>query len=192
MDKEDERYYSLVRLSRSMVLGIQNEIDIRTAINCLMNGIFKLPQIKSGLTTRAALELPQDKRTPEHFYGRTESALRLIKELIENPNRSDKALVAFLKSRSRVHYVTKKENMDLRFYMKKNPTDHWRKAYLACCSELIECKPNKNKKRVYIVDDTIYNTVKEAAIAHNLSVEGARNRFLKSKKFPNWVIKELQ
>lgn len=192
MKNQDERYYSLVRVSRSMVLGIQNEIDLRTAINCLMNGIFKLPPIKSGLTTRAALELPKDKRTPEHFYGRTESATRLIKELIENPSRSDKALVAFLKSRARIHYATKKENMDLRSYMKKNPRDHWRKAYQACCSELVECKYNTNKKRLYVVDDTVYNTVKEAAIAHNLSIEGARNRFMKSKKFPNWLIKELR
>lgn len=174
-----------------MVLGIQNETDVRTAINCLMNGIFKLPSNKTGLASLAALKLPSNKRTPEHFYGRTASAERLIKELMKNPNRSDKAIVAFLKSRARIHYVTKAENMALRSYNKIKPKALWREAYRECGVELVELPVGRAQKYVYIVDDVVYNTIKDAADAYNISYEAARNRFFKAKKFPNWIAKEL-
>lgn len=191
MQSDDERYYSLARIARAMVLGIQCEVDLRTAINCLMNGIWKAPPIKTGLISHDALKLPSNKRTAEHFYGRTESAERLIKELRENPNRSDKAIVAFLKSRSRVHFVTKSQNMVLRSYNKKNPNTHWRKAYRECGIELIKFAVRRNKKHVYMVDGMVYNTINEAASVHNISYDAARNRFFKAKKFPNWIAKEL-
>lgn len=177
-----------------MVLGIQSETDRRTAINCLMNGIFKLPSTKTGLVSKSALELPQNKRTPEHFYGRTESAERLIKELLQNPNRSDKAIASFLKSRSRIHYVTKAENMALRSYNKKNPTVHWREAYRQCNVELVELvslKTGRKSKYIYTIDGVVYNTLKDVASNYGISIEGARSRFFKSKKFPNWIAKEL-
>ena len=136
MQSDDERYYSLVRIARAMVLGIQDEVDLRTAVNCLMNGIFKLPSVKTGLVSREALKLRSNKRTPEHFFGRTESAERLIKELKENPNRSDKAIVAFLKSRARVHFVTKSQNMVLRSYSKKNPKHRKQQSFL--CFQFIK------------------------------------------------------
>ncbi len=191
MQRNDERYYSLVRIARAMVLGIQDEVDLRTAINCLMNGIFKLPSIKTGLASQEALKLPSNKRTPEHFYGRTESANRLIKELKENPNRSDKAIVAFLKSRARIHYVTKSENMALRTYSKKNPKTHWRKSYRECCSELVRYETKIKQKYFYIVDGVVYNSLKDVSTAFGISVAGARNRFFKAKKYTNWIVKEL-
>jgi hypothetical protein len=191
MQSGDERYYSLVRIARAMVLGIQDEDDLRTAINCLMNGIFKLPSIKTGFASQEALKLPSNKRTPEHFYGRTESAERLIKELKENPDRSDKAIVAFLKSRSRIHYVTKSENMALRTYSKKNPKKHWRKAYRECCSELVKYEMRIKKKYVYFVDDVEYNKLREVADTFNLSIEAVRYRFFKSDKYSTWIAKEV-
>jgi hypothetical protein len=191
MQSGDERYYSLLRIARAMVLGIQDEDDLRTAINCLMNGIFKLPSIKTGFASQEALKLPSNKRTPEHFYGRTESAERLIKELKENPGRSDKAIVAFLKSRSRIHYVTKSENMALRTYSKKNPKTHWRKSYRECCSKLVRYEIKIKQKYLYIVDDVVYNSLKEVATMFGISVAGARNRFFKSKKYTTWIAKEV-
>lgn len=191
MQHDDERYYSLVRISRALALGIQNKVDERTSVNCLMNGIFKLPSIRTGLASQEALKLPSNKRTKEHFYGRTASAQRLIKELLENPNRSDKAFVAFLKSRSRVHYVTGAENMALRSYMDKNPTATWREAYRECCSELVRYEVKTRKKYVYMVDDIVYNNLKEVATKFGISVQCARNRFFKAKKYPNWVAKEV-
>lgn len=190
MQSDDERYYSLVRIARAMVLGIQDEVDLRTAVNCLMNGIFKLPSVKTGLVSREALKLRSNKRTPEHFFGRTDSAERLIKELKENPNRSDKAIVAFLKSRARIHYVTKSENMALRTYSKKNPKTHWRKAYRECCSELVRCEMRTKKKYVYFIDNVEYNKLRDVADAFNITPEAARHRFFKSKKFSTWIAKE--
>lgn len=185
MSKHDERYYSLIRIARALVLGIQNETDFRTAVNCLMNGIFKLPSIKTGLASLEALKLPSNKRTPEHFYGRTASAERLIKELIGNPNRSDKAIVAFLKSRSRIHYVTKAENMLLRSYNKINPNALWRNAYRECSIELVEIKA---KKCVYIIHGSVYNNIKEVAHVWNISEGAAYQRFNStSKNYREWI-----
>lgn len=186
MDLCDEKYYSLVKITRAMVLGIQNETDLRTAINCIMNGIFKLPPIKTGLVSLEALKLPSNKRTPEHFHGRTASSERLIKELIKNPNRSDKAIVAFLKSRSRIHYVTKAENMSLRSYNKINPNALWRQSYRECDIELV---PNvKAKKYVYIIHGLVYNSIKEVAYLWDISVGTAYQRFVStSKNYSEWI-----
>ena len=186
MQHEDEKYYSLVRITRSMVLGIQNEVDFRTAVNCLMNGIFKLPSIKTGLVSKEALNLPSNKRTPEHFYGRTESAKRFIKEIKENPNRSDSVLVMFLKSRSRIHYVTKTENMALRSYSKKNPKTHWRKAYRDCGIELVKNVVQTNQKYVYKIEEVIYNNVKDILDKYDINYSTLYSRCNAKRKWQNW------
>ena len=192
-EKENlEKYYSFVRLSRALVQGIENYQDLYMASVFIRNGIFSLPSIKSGLISKNALKLKANKRTPEHFYGRTESALRLIKEITENTNRSDEAIIAFLKSRSRIHYVTQDENMTLRTYNKENPNVHWRKAYQDCGVELVKYIPQSPKKYVYFVDDIEYNSINDVAKAYNIGVSGAYNRFVsKSKNYKNWIKEKI-
>lgn len=192
--KTEARFESYIKLARILVSSIENEADEVLVVSMLMNTIFKLPSKFTGLTSVKASNLIREKRTPEHFFSRTESAKRLLKEIKKNPSRSDAALIKFVKSRCRVHHVTRAENNLLRSWNKKNPKSNWRHAYSACGIELIKLdykKRGRNEKYVYMVGDVVYNTLKEVAAEYNLSLEGARNRFFKAKKFKDWTVKEI-
>lgn len=185
----ESEYSELVRIVRSLVPMIHNEDSEKIIVSMIRNEIFMLPNILTGMVSVEASILPSNKRTKEHFFSRTESAKRLILELQRNPNRSDRAIINFLKSRSRVHQVTKVQNRALKSYNEKNPGVHHTKAYAECNIVLISAE--RKRKYVYIVDDIEYNTLQEVANEYGLSLEGARYRFKKSKKFPTWIIKEL-
>lgn len=185
----ESEYSEFVRIVRTLVPMINNEDSEKIIVSMIRNEIFRLPNILTGMISVEAANLPWNKRTKEHFFGRTESAKRLIRELQRNPNRSDRAIIAFLKSRSRVHQVTGEQNQALKSYNQKNPGVHHTKAYAECNVVLI--KSERKRKYVYIVDDVEYNALQQVADEYGLSLEGARYRFTKSKKFPTWVIKEL-
>ena len=191
MEKQsrESEYLEFARIVKSLVPMINNKDSEKIIISMIRNEIFALPNILTGMVSVEAANLSWNKRTKEHFFGRTKSAKRLIRELQRNPNRSDRAIVAFLKSRGRVHQVTQKQNEDLKSYNKKNPDAHPNKAYAEC--NVILIKSERKRKYVYIVDDIEYNTLQQVADEYGLSLEGARYRFTKSKKFPTWIKKEL-
>lgn len=187
-NSKDEDFYSVVKLSKSLVKKAKTKIDEKYMITMIRNAIFSLPYVYTGLISKEALELKSGKRTKEHFYGRTESAKRLVREIKTNPKRSNEALVAFLKSRSRVHKVTSKQNNLLKQYNTKNPGTHWRKAYRDCGIELVKQAVNTKsvKRYVYFVGNTEYRSIADVAAEYCISIEGARYRFFKSKNHPHW------
>lgn len=187
-NSKDEDFYSVVKLSKSLVKKAKTKIDEKYMIAMIRNAIFSLPYVYTGLISKEALELKSGKRTKEHFYGRTESAKRLVREIKTNPKRSNEALVAFLKSRSRVHKVTSKQNNLLKQYNTKNPGTHWRKAYRDCGIELVKQAVNTKsvKRYVYFVGNTEYRSIADVAAEYCISIEGARYRFFKSKNHPHW------
>lgn len=185
----DSEYSEFVRIVRALVPMINSPESEKIVVSMIRNEIFRLPNILTGMVSVEAMKLDWNKRTKEHFFGRTESAKKLIRKLQENPNRSDAAIIAFLKSRCRVHQVTKEQNQALKAYNEKNPGVHHRKAYSECNVTLVPAE--RKRKYVYIVDDVEYNTLQQVANEYGISLEGARNRFFKAKKFPNWIAKEL-
>ena len=187
-DRSNE-YVEFVRIVRVLVPLIHDDVSEKLIVSMIRGQLFHLPDILTGMVSIEAQDLEWNKRTKEHFYGRTESARRLIQEIKQNPARSDTALVAFVKSRCRVHQVTSKQNQDLKTYHSLNPNAHWRKAYAACGITLI--KPERKQKYIYFIDGVAYNSLQEIADNHNLSLEGARSRFFKAKKFPTWIAKEV-
>lgn len=188
VNKDQDEFYTLVKLAKVLSKKIKNKTSEKYVIIMIRNAIFALPSVYTGLISKEALELKWNKRTKEHFYGRTESARRLIYEIQTNPGRSDEALVAFLKSRSRVHKVTAKQNNDLKQYNLKNPGIHWRKAYRDCGIDLIkqDLKSLKSQKYVYFIGNTEYKSISDITEEFNLSSEGARFRFFRSNNFPDW------
>lgn len=192
-NKDQDEFYTLVKLAKVLSKKIKNKTSEKYVIIMIRNAIFALPSVYTGLISKEALELKWNKRTKEHFYGRTESAKRLIYEIQTNPGRSDEALVAFLKSRSRVHKVTAKQNNDLKQYNIKNPGTHWRKAYQDCGIHLIkqDLQANKTQKYAYFVGNTEYRSISDVAEDFNLSVDGARFRFFKSGNFPDWKAEHI-
>ena len=202
----EPEYASFVKMARVLVSSIQNETDEKIIVSMLMSGIFRLPSKFTRLVSIEAAELKYAKRTPEHFYGRTDSAKRLVKELKNNPIRSDKAIIAFIKSRCRVHQVTKEQNNILKAYNIKNPNVHWRQAYADCSIILkpiekgiytntngITTRIKTSPKYIWTVDGITYNSLKEIASKYNITVEGARFRFFKAKsqEYATWIAKRF-
>ena len=185
---KDKDFLSVVKLSKVLAKKIKTETDEKYMIIMIRNAIFSLPSVYTGLISKEALELKEDKRTKEHFYGRTESARRLVREINNNPKRSVEALIAFLKSRSRVHKVTSKQNNLLKQYNKKNPGVHWRKAYKDCNIELVkQGKTSKHVKRyAYFIGSTEYKSIADVAEDYGISISGASYRFFKSVSQSHW------
>jgi hypothetical protein len=181
-------YAEFVRIVRALVPLIRDDVSEKLVVSMIRGQIFHLPDILTGMVSVEALELDWNKRTKEHFYGRTESAKRLVREISQNPKRSDATLVAFVKSRCRVHQVTSKQNEDLKAYNKLNPNTHWRKAYAECGITLVLAV--RKQKYVYTIDNVVYSNLQEVANKFNMSVEGVRRRF-KSDKYITWIAKEV-
>ena len=178
-------YASFIKIARIMANAIENEVDEKVVIGMFMNQFFGLPSIFSGLVSEKALKLKSVKRTPEHFYGRTGSAKRLLKELRENPNRSDKALLAFVKSRCRIHKVTSDENSALKSYFKINPDAHWREAY---AKKNIVLRPHEkqSQKYVYKVDGVVYHDIKLLLDKYGINSSQLNSRCNAKRKWPEW------
>lgn len=184
MSRESE-YLSFIKLARVMANAIENEVDEKNVIGMFMNQFFRLPSIFTGLVSQEAAKMKASERTPEHFYGRTESAQRLLKELRKNPCRSDAALMAFVKSRCRIHRVTSKENNQLKAYHKINPNAHWRKAYVDC-QILLQPHEKQNQKYVYKVNDVVYNNITELLNEYNIDRPTLASRCKSKRKWPAW------
>jgi len=184
MSREPE-YSSFIKLARVMVSNIENKVDEKIVIGMFMNQFFSLPSIFTGLVSKDAAKLKSAARTPEHFYGRTESAKRLLREMKERPHRSDAALIAFVKSRCRIHKVTSKENNRLKRYFAENPGDHWRKGYAA---EQIILQPHEkqNQKYVYKVEGAVYNNIKDLLKKYGISRATLSSRCDAKIKWPEW------
>lgn len=183
--KNEDKYRALVKQSRRLVQPGDTEADEKIAIGMIMNSLFQLPSIFSGYVSEKASKLPVGKMTPEHFYGRTESAKRLVKEIKENPNRSNKSLIKFIKSRCRIHRVTSAENTVLRSYNTANPNTHWRKAYKEVGIVLVNYE-KQTQKYVYIIDGVVYNEIKVIREKYDITYDILLQRCNAKKKWPTW------
>lgn len=172
-------------LARIAIAGYQSHKDDPEALKyftgLIAEGLHRTPAIHSGLISEEANNRPQGaKVTKEHFFGRQASAEKIM-SLIAAGKSFDR-IVAVIKSRSRVHYTTPKENTDL----KKVGHLFWRDAYKEIGINLVPYI-KRNKKYVYKINGTVYN-LNEAADKFNMSVAGINYRCKsKSQKFKEWT-----
>lgn len=141
MTKNNKRndYITYVKWIRKKHGLIQNQRDREHFMRELALGIFDLAPIFSGLTSKEAVGLKSNQFTKEHYYPRKQSAQVITLLLDTRPNISDERIAAILKSRNRVHHVTREQNQNLRKYQKdKNKT--WRQQYKAAGITLIKQK----------------------------------------------------
>ena len=152
-----------------MVLGLVAEL------------LFRLkPANEQKMISVKANELPAFKRCKEHYFGRKASADLIFYQI--DKGISKRRLVAIIKSRTRVHLTTSKENMILRKYSHL----HWREAYRQAGIQLI---PYHRNKYVYIVDGIEYNDMDEVTQKFNISKAAAAARFTsqaKKGKYQGW------
>jgi hypothetical protein len=173
------RHDSLARLIFITYPSIKDDPELKAHfIGGLRNMIFDIGGTYTGYTSNAALEAGMKKgdMTEEHFYPRGQTA-----EYIVNTARASFTIsrcIAFLKSRTRVHMTTAKENMNLRNYSDLQ----WREAYAKAGIELVEHEFERKSSFVYKVNGIEYNNLKDMAKAHGLSEETVRRK----PKWSDW------
>jgi len=176
-----DRYEIVLDIARANYEAFKDKPEhLQFATGLIAEAIHRVKPIHTGLISEAANKKGV-KICKEHYFGRLASAKLIMKKIAER-KWSDKRLVQFIRSRSRVHYTTSAENQELRKY------DHlyWTKAYKAAGIKLVPFIP-RNKKYVYNIDGLEYNSIQDAAQKYSISPELARYRCdSKSKKWTGW------
>jgi hypothetical protein len=150
--------------------------------------IFKCPKLRSGLISNAGRLQKTSKKdaTADHYRGRKGSGFALYDQAMKGA--SIERLTTLLASRSRVHLVSKQENMRLREYASQNPYKSKRqieKEYLDLGIILFEFIAKKPRKYDYHIEGVIYTSVKEVKKLFNISTDCLTGR-CKSKNYPDW------
>lgn len=151
--------------------------------------IFNCPKLRSGLISKAGRLQKTSKKdaTADHYRGRKGSGFALYDQAMKGA--SIERLTVLLASRSRVHLVSKEENMRLRKYASQNPYKSKRqieKEYLDLGIILFEfVSKKKPSKYDYHIEGVIYTSIKEIKKLFNISADCLTGR-CKSKNYPDW------
>lgn len=184
-----ERNLRAARMIRACVNGliadgIAEDKDVMDEFSgILAEWIFRNPVRHSGYISVEALNSSKTP-TDDHYFGRKSSGILLYRYALRGA--SIKRLAYIIASRSRCHQVTSAENTEL----KKHDTRSLLKPKPVQQAEYAAAKITMIKKKitVYIIDDIEYNTLTDAALAHNVGLITVKNRCTQDKrgKFPTW------
>ena len=190
MEKEMCNYNALAILAKSLYDTSKDNEHLRErAAGMVSDGIFQCKAIHTGLVSERASQLKSTECTKEHFFSRKISA-RKIFELFDRGWGVER-ITCFIKSRSRVHYTTKEENMYLRKFQDGEIYKTWHQQYAAAGIKLVPYE-KKTKQYVYKVGEVCYNNLNEVANAFDRSQETVRRRFISnSKKWKDWTRNEI-
>jgi hypothetical protein len=181
------RYKLLLDVAKANYNAFKNCPDEFAFVTGLIaEGIHRMKPIHTGLISEEANRAGV-KICREHFFGRLGSAKLLMKKIAEG-RWSDDRLVAFIQSRSRVHYTTSAENQRLKNYDHL----HWRAAYKQAGICLVDFSPRRKKKYIYNIDGMVYNV---DAAAEKYGITNATVLYRcnsNSKKWANWKKVKLQ
>lgn len=184
-----ERNLRTARMIRACVNGliadgIAEDEDVMDEFSGIIaEWIFRNPVRHSGYISVEALNSSKTP-TDDHYFGRKSSGILLYRYALRGA--SIKRLAYIIASRSRCHQVTSDQNTKL----KKHDTRGLLKPKPVQQAEYAAAKITMIKKKitVYIIDDIEYNTLTDAAQAHNVGLITVKNRCTQDKrgKFPNW------
>lgn len=181
-----DRYKNLAQLAKTLHAAHKDDPFLRKqATGLICDGIHQCPAIPSGLVSIAAKDRTVSTITKEHFFSRMISAKTIFN--LYDRGASVCRVAAFIKSRCRVHYVTKQENMELVKYQQDPNIKTWREEYKAAGIVLVPYI-KKTKQYVYKIGKTKYNNIQDIAKEYAVTVEVARYRFsTKAKKWSDWT-----
>lgn len=150
-----DKYESLVELAKA-VADVINEFPdspdtFRLGTGLIAEGLHRVRAIHTGLISFEANKR-EVKICKEHYYGRQASGEKIIEQV--NKGKSDEFLLRLVKSRSRVHYTTPKENISLRNFAHL----HWREGYRQAGIELVPFY-KKNTKAYKAQCQELYGTL---------------------------------
>lgn len=182
------RLLAFIKLIKTLHKNSFNEIEREVAIKFIGDYLHHLRPVFTGLVSEDANKLPYNKMTSDHFFSRTQTAKKIF-DCLDKKELSERRLLLFIKSRCRVHKITKKENLDLRRIMNNKENINWRKAYEMLGIKLVKYE-RKTKRYVYNIDDVEYNSISEISKIYGISVTTVYYRCKSKKdKFKNWQSK---
>jgi hypothetical protein len=164
--------------------GIAHDEDVMDEFSGIIaEWIFRNPVRHSGYISLEALNSSKTP-TDDHYFGRKSSGILLYQYALRGA--SIKRLAYIIASRSRCHQVTSEQNTEL----KKHDTRGLLKPMPVIKAEYASAGIEMIKKQipVYIINDIEYDTLTEAAAAHNISSVTVKNRCTQDKRgnFPTW------
>lgn len=189
-----DNYRILAKMSLTLHAGHGGDPDERKrAIGLITDGFHQCKAIHSGLVSENAQHLKVSQMTKDHYLSRKKGAIKIF-EMIDAGATIDE-LTAFVIEVCNVHYVTKRENLDLIPYQKNTalyPT--WQEQYAAAGIKLVPYIKKSNKKYVYIINEIEYNSPNDAAIANDCKISDVYYRCIKSNSeyFSAWTIKQIK
>jgi len=187
-----DNYLILAKMSITLHAAHGADPDERErAIGLITDGYYQCKPIHSGLVSKNAQHLTVAKITKDHFYSRKRSARKIFEMM--DAGASIEELYDFIVLSCSVHYVTKRENLDL-IPFQKNIKDYptWQEQYAAAGIELVPYVKKNARKYVYIINGIEYKSLTEAAAVHNCSDANVYYRCVtsKSKKYSDWTVRE--
>jgi hypothetical protein len=149
--------------------------------------IKRAPDTHSGLISIEGMK--QKNPTKDHFTGRKASGRLILKKIMAG--HSVQRIAAILAWSTRVHYISRQENEELKKVdskktIKSRRVVQWE--YSQVVSQMVPFKPRRKQKYVYIIDGIVYKSAKDATRVHNCSLAVLNNRCIKDKRcnYPNW------
>lgn len=194
-----DRYYQYARLLDSFVVGMHHcgLLDDPEMVNRLTGliaeSLHRVPKTPSGFISKNAVNLPYNKITPDHYYGRKVSGDLIFKMIMRGCSINRIAMIMW--SRSRVHYVTSAENTKLigvdskRMFKSKLQIQ---REYAAAGIELVPYA-DRRKKVVYLIDGTVYTkqeacekfNIKPATLYHRCNSKSKKGKYVTWQKIVN-------
>jgi len=173
--KRWERYLESAQLIMAFVDGMRinglldNPRQVNKVTGLIAEELIRVPKTPIGLISKKAAKLT---RTPtaDHYFGRKVSGEVIFKMIMRGCSIERIALLIW--SRTRIIWVTSKENTLLKKYDGKNPNKTWKdvlQEYSAAKIELIKRERKKKlHKYVYIIHGIVY-TKDEACEKFNIT-----------------------
>lgn len=190
----DDNYRILAKMSITLHAGHGGDPNERKrAIGLITDGFHQCKAIHSGLVSENAQHLNVSQMTKDHYLSRKKCAIKIF-EMIDTGATIDE-LAAVIIEACNVHYVTKRENLDLIPYQKNTalyPT--WQEQYAAAGIKLVPYVKKSNKKYVYIINGIEYSRLIDAAMENDCTINDVYYRCTKSKSkyFSAWTVKQIE
>ena len=194
-----ERYFESAEAIDAMITGlkvtgrINNPRQVNKIIGLIAEELHRVPTTPIGLISKNAAKLKRP-ATPDHYFGRKVSADVIFKMIMRGCSLERIALIIW--SRTRIIWVTSKENTLLKKFDGKNPNKTWAEIMKEYSAAKIQLIPHERKKiphkYIYIIHGIVY-TRDEACEKFNITPTRLTNNCIgadKRGKYTEWQRKE--
>lgn len=194
-----ERYLESAELIMAFIDGMRingllnNPRQVNKVTGLIAEELHRVPTTSIGLISKKAAKLKRAP-TPDHYFGRKVSGEVIFKMIMRGC--SIERIAMLIWSRTRIIWVTSKENTLLKKYDGKNPNKTWKEVLKEYSTAKIELIKHERKKKphkyIYIIHGIVY-TRDEACEKFNITPTRLTNNCVgldKRGKYTEWQRKE--